>query len=117
MRAAASKPVRKGNHLSAAIATKSCSSFISDGDNFFNEDGVKLEVIELAIPYNAQDWLKYAKKVKDGRNVSWCCTWKTRKNGESATCTYLSKKWLTKRHVEAAHLLVLSHWTTLSFPY
>lgn len=77
----------------------------SDEDGFFyNEDGVKLEVVELPIPYDAKEWLKHVEKTKEGSSAPWCCTWETRKNGETAICEYSSKKHLVKRHIEATHL-------------
>lgn len=97
------------NASTAATTTKSVSTVSegklnSDEDGFFyNEAGVKLEVKELAISYDAKEWLKHVKETKDG-SIPLCCIWATRKNGRSAICGYSSKKHLVKRHVENTHL-------------
>ncbi|THH20319.1 hypothetical protein EW146_g1009 [Bondarzewia mesenterica] len=93
---------------------------------FFNEAGVKLEVIELPIDYDTTEWLRHVQKVegkkgevkkkgegkaKDDKkerknNGPWRCTWLTLKNGQPTPCSYASKKHLVKRHIEATHLRI-----------
>jgi len=73
---------------------------------YFSENGIKLEVVELPVKYDTKEWLKHVEQCPDGHRLPWRCTWQTMKNGSPVPCDYSSKKHLVKRHIEATHLCI-----------
>lgn len=75
----------------------------ADCQRDYVKNGVKLEVIQLPVDYDTEEWLRYIKPSNSVRGP-WRCKWVTRQNGRPMICDYRSKRHLVKRHIEATHL-------------
>ncbi|VDC03769.1 unnamed protein product [Peniophora sp. CBMAI 1063] len=71
----------------------------------FNRKGVKLEIINIDVNVDGEEYLKYVEQVPSETKM-WSCTHEEMADGKPFCCGYTASKTAMKRHIESKHMAI-----------